>query len=146
MPRINETTGAITLIMRSAAVSSTVNSTPTIGFLAAPEEGIIRRVKVKAKNNLTSFTFALAEEDIFTGGDIDSEEMIAAWKVNEPNYATKHDSVIFLLDETSDDLYFKLKDAISGKSRHLKKLYYFIQTDNASNSDVVIKVDIEAIE
>ena len=146
MPKVSQVTGSVILVRRCAAVSASINSTPTIAYLTAPEEGIIRRVRVKAQNNLTSFSFALAEEDIFTGGNFDSDELIGMWKVNEPNYAAKGDSTTFLLDETSDDLYYKLKDSVSGKSMHLKKLYYMMKTDNASNSNVVVKVDIEAVE
>jgi len=135
-----------TVIYRLTGTSSTMNSTPTIGYLTCPEEGIIRRIRVKAVNNLSSFVFSLAEEDVFTGSTEDGEHLVASWKVNEPNESAKADSTTYLLDEASNDLYFKLKDSISGKSRHMKKLYYMMKTDSASNSTVTIKIDVEVAE
>ncbi len=99
MARIKNIDGSLKVVKRVSTTSSTVNSSGTVGYFPAPTEGVIKRVKVTAQNNLKTFLFALAEEDVLTAGNYDYINMIAMWRVNEPREDAKSGSTIYVLDK-----------------------------------------------
>ena len=64
--KIKQVDGNVGLVQRVEQTVSSVGTSPVIGSFAAPEEGIIKRLRVSGESNLTSFTFAIAESDCFT--------------------------------------------------------------------------------
>jgi len=144
MPRINKMVGAIGVVQRRTKTVTGVGTSASVGFFNSPREGRIVRIKVSAVSNLTTFNFALAESDVFTGGTHDTTPLIGYWTVDEPRHNVKSTSTTYVLDEASGDLYFLLTDDASGKTGQVGKLYYMVMTDDASATTVSITIDIEA--
>lgn len=143
--KIDNIEGAVKVVERVSESLTGITDVATIGSFDAPREGIIRRIRVSGLNNLTSLTFSIAESDCFTAGDLDSIEVIGAYLVDEARVSVLPGSTLYVLDEVSGDLYYKLDEDSDTLSRSYGKMYYYVVTDIALPTDVEIKIDIEPI-
>ena len=139
---IKDIEGAAPVVQRFAT-TGTATSTPSVGSMNIMKEGIIQRVRVEVKNNLSYFDLGLYESD--PTSDVDGVHCIAYYRVDEPNHSliAAGDSTKYVLDEVDPGIYYLHVDAAPGRSSLWGKLWYRIFTDSASASTVDIRLDIQ---